>query len=154
MKNRFKFSPSVALSPASFLSCLLTVLFFSMMQPDANAQSSTLPSQSQQTPPARAMYYVPNGPFVSVEVAKERLIDAMKLLKTTMSQHTEGTGPYNAALRTLKYYSYILENLEAGKGVADSIVEGIGAIHNSINDGVTPEEIMIEKNAAISLLRP
>jgi hypothetical protein len=100
------------------------------------------------------MYNVPAGPFCTVQTAEARLLDALKSLKANLAQQTEGTAPYNATLRTYNYYNSILANLQAGKGVADSIVAGLEAINNTLQGGVTPEQAVAEKNAAINLLRP
>jgi hypothetical protein len=42
----------------------------------------------------------------------------------------------------------------AGKTVEESIVAGIEYINNTISGGITPEQALAEKNAAITLLRP
>ena len=154
MKKSFSLFKGAAFSKPGFLPFLMTFLLFAAMQVDMKAQSSTISGVPASAPPSRTMYNVPAGPFTSVPTAMQRLTDAIKSLKANMATQTEGTAPYNANLRTYTYYSAILANLEAGKGVADSIVAGLEAINNSIQNGVTPEEAVAEKNAAINLLRP
>jgi hypothetical protein len=60
-----------------------------------------------------------------------------------------------AAYRRLVYYNEILRNLNAGKGVAESITVSLKVILSNTNPPVlaTPEEAVVEKSAAISLLR-
>jgi hypothetical protein len=154
MKKSFSLFKGAALSKPGFLPFLMTFLLFAAMQVDMKAQSSTTSGVPTSTPPARSMYNVPAGPFTTVPTAEARLLDAMKSLKATLAQQTEGTAPYNATLRTFNYYNSIYANLQAGKSVADSIVAGLEAINNSLQGGVTPEEAVAEKNAAINLLRP
>jgi hypothetical protein len=156
MKKSFSLFKGAAFNKLGFLPFLMTFLFFAAMQVDMKAQSSsTTIGGSQQNPPAaKTMYQLPAGPFTTVEIAKIRLQNSMKALKDVMAIHAEGTAPYNSALRTYTYHSGIYANLEAGKGVAESIVGGLEYINNSLQGGVTPEEAVAEKNAAINMLRP
>lgn len=137
-----------------FLPILLTFLFFAAMQIDLKAQSTTLPGATQNAPAARTITMVPTGQFVTVNVAIERLKLQVNNLKNQLSQLAEGSNAYNNALRRYQYFSHIIENLEAGKGVAESIQLGLGAIYNSLNGGASPDQAATEKNAAILLLRP
>lgn len=140
-----------------FLPFLLAFVFVAAMQLDMNAQSNvTYQTTGASNSPAsyKNLYDLPAGPFVSVEIAKERLMDAMKTLKVTMSQYAEGTGPYETAYTRYKYYSMIHGYLEAGKAVPNSISEGLEAINNGLTTALTPEQASAERNAAINLLRP
>ena len=141
-------------SKMGFLPFLLTFLFFAAMQVDMKAQTTTLPSPGQIQPPARVMYQIPSGTFVSVAVAKDRLLTAMTNLKHQLGQYAEGTAPWDAAYLRYTYYSYIYGYLEQGKSVPESITLGIGNINSDLALGVTPEQSVAEKNAAIALLRP
>lgn len=155
MKKSFLLFRGTALLRMGFLPLLLTFLLVGISQADMKAQNTTVATGlPQHGPAARTMYNVPNGPFVTPQVAIERLKAAMVQLKNHMALHAEGTGPYEASYRRYRYYVAILENLEAGKGVADSIVAGLEAINNNLVTGVLPEEAVIEKNAGITLLRP
>lgn len=154
MKKSFSLFKEAAFSKLGFLPILMTFLVFAAMQTDLKAQSSTLPSQGQIYPPARAMYVLPTGPFVAPAVAMDRLQGAMKLLKEQMVQLNEGSALYNAALLRHTFYGHIHTSIEDGKGVPESIVVGVGLINSDVSNPLTPEESMAEKNAAINLLRP
>jgi hypothetical protein len=156
MKKSFSLFKGVAFNKSGFLPFLMTFLFFAAMQVDMKAQnSSTLPSQSQSQnePAVRTMYKLPAGPFVSVELAKERLYDAMKALRAQMAQAGQGTASYDAAYLRMTYFGHIKSYLESGKGVAQSIVDGLALISNDLHFGVSPEQAVAEKNAAINLLK-
>jgi hypothetical protein len=153
MKKSFSFFKGAAFNKLGFLPFLMTFLFFAAMQVDMKAQTNvTNASQSSQS--VRSLYTVPTGSFVSPQVAQERILNAMKALKDQLAQYAEGTAPYEAAFLTYKYYSYIQANLEAGKGVADSIQAADSMITADLSIQVTPEEALVERNAAINLLRP
>ena len=141
-------------SKMGFLPFLLTFLFFAAMQVDMKAQNSSFTGAGAIQPPARAMYQIPSGTFVSVAVAKDRLLTAMTNLKHQLEQYAPGTAPWDAAYLRYTYYSYIYGYIEQGKGVAESITLGIGNINSSLSLNVTPEQSIAEKNAAIALLRP
>ena len=141
-------------SKTGFLPFLLTFLFFAALQVDMKAQTTTLPTPGQIQPPARVMYQLPAGPFVSVPVALDRLMAAVTNLKHQLEQYAEGTAPYEAAYLRYTYYSHIMTLLNSGKGVSESIVEAVGIISSDLSLGATPEQIITEKNAAINLLRP
>ena len=153
MKKSFSLFKGAAFNKLGFLPFLMTFLFFAAMQVDMKAQaSSTLPSSSS-THAARVMFTPPSGPFVTVPVAQDRLITAMKLLKDQLANLTEGTAPFKAAHVRVTYYSYINANLEAGKGVSESIVAGLAMVYSDLKFGMTPDEAVAEKNAAINLLK-
>lgn len=154
MKKSFSLFKGVALSKPGFLPFLMTFMLFAAMQVDMKAQSTLTAGSPTSLPAARSLYLEPAGPWTTVPTAKTRLFDAIKGLKNNLAQQTEGTAPYNATLRTYTYYSSILANLEAGKGISESIVGGLEAINNSLQPGITPEQAAAEKNAAVSLLRP
>lgn len=141
-------------SKMGFLPIVLTFLFIAALQVDMKAQTTTLPSQGQIEPPARTVYKTPSGPFVTVPVALERLMSALHNLKQSLSQYAEGTAPYEAAYLRYSYYSHIVTLLNSGKGVPESIVEAAGIISTDLALGVTLEQVVVEKNAAINLLRP
>jgi len=155
MKKSFSLFKGGAFTKPGFLPFLMTFLLFAAMQVDMKAQSSNTTTGTQQTPPAaKVLYQIPAGPFTTPEIAKERLLNSMKTLKDVLALHAEGTAPYNSALRTYNYHTGIYANLEAGKTVAESIVAGLEYINNSLTGGVTPEQGMAEKNAAVTMLRP
>ncbi len=141
-------------SKMGFLPFLLTFLFFASMQVDMKAQSSTLPSGNQIHPPARVIFKLPTGAFVSIETAKDRLLVAMTALKGQLAQYAEGTAPYDAAYLRYIYYTYILTNLNDGKSVPESIQHGAGMLSSDLSLGATPEQVVVERTAAIALLRP
>jgi hypothetical protein len=136
-----------------FLSFLLTFLFFAGMQTDMKAQIQ--PQHPVTGNSVKALDQIPPGTFVAVPVAKERLTNAIFGLKSQLSQFAEGTAPYQAAYRRYVYYSEILKNINGGKGVAESITVSLKVILANTTPPVlaTPEEAVVEKNAAISLLR-
>ena len=156
MKKSFSLFKGVSFTKPGLLPFLMTFLLFAALQVDMKAQTSntTQGGPPQTPPPARVMYQLPTGAFTTVEIAKERLLNSMKTLKDVLALHAEGTAPYNSALRTYTYHSGIYANLEAGKTVPEAIVGGLEYINNSLQGGVTPEEAVAEKNAAITLLRP
>ena len=137
-----------------FLSFLLTFLFVAGMQLDMKAQnSSTLPNSLTGVPPQRVLYEVPKGNFVSVQTAIERLQNAIAGLKGQLAQFAEGTAPYDAALLRYTYFTEILTNLNNGRTVAESISISVGRITAVLPNPASPEVALVEKNAAISLLR-
>lgn len=151
---------SITLLKGSFLkrgvlSLLLGFLFVAAAQTDVNAQNSAFSAeQNAQQPPARELGLLPKGNFVSVEVAKTRLYDAMKLLRNQLATLQSGTGVYNDTFRRYSYYSGIHTNLNAGKSVPQSIVDGLMSIRNVMPVLATPEQALAEKNVAVNLLRP
>jgi hypothetical protein len=157
MKKAFSIFKGVAAKSIGLLPFVLAFVFVTAMTTDMNAQS-TVTYQSQGNPgsPAnwKSLYDEPTGLFVSTEVAKERLLDAMKTLKLTLEQYAEGTGPYVTALRKLNYYSLIYANLEDGKTVQASISDALAALNNAVATALAPEDALAEKNGAITLLRP
>lgn len=136
-----------------FLSFLLTFLFFAGMQSDMKAQIQ--PQNPTTGNSVRSLQQIPTGSFVSAPIAKDRLGSAILGLKNQLSQFAEGSAPYQAAYRRLVYYNEILKNINAGKGVAESITVSLNVIlaNTSLPVLATPEEAVVEKNAAISLLR-
>jgi hypothetical protein len=136
-----------------FLSFLLTFLFFAGVQTDMKAQIQ--PQHPVTGNSVKALEQIPPGAFVAVPIAKDRLGNAILGLKNQLPQFAEGSAPYMAAYRRLVYYNEILRNLNAGKGVAESITVSLKVILSNTNPPVlaTPEEAVVEKSAAISLLR-
>ena len=154
MKKSFSFFKRAAFNKLGFLSFLMTFLFIAGMQVDMKAQTHyTNPAQNATTPP-RDLYTLPSGSFVNSQVAQDRLLNAMKLLKDQLAQYAEGSAPYDAAFLRFKYYGYIKTNLEDGKGVAEPIQAAVNMITADVSIHVTPQQALVEKNAAISLLRP
>jgi len=157
MKKSFSFFKGAAFNKLGFLPFLMTFLFFAGMQVDMKAQvqhtNAVNPSQAGLNP-AREMYLLPTGAFVNSAVAQDRLLNAMKALKDQLAQYAEGTAPYDAAFLRYSYYQYIMYNLEAGKGVPESIVAGITMLTHDLKHNVTPQQAVVEKNAATALLRP
>jgi len=152
MKKSFSFFKGAAFNKLGFLPFLMTFLFFAGMQIDMKAQTD-VPNGGQYTQSVKSLYSLPTGSFVIPQVAEDRLLNAMKTLKDQLAQQVEGTAPYNATFLRYKNYSYIKTNLEAGKGVPESIQEAVGMISSDVSLQVTPTQALAEKNAAISLLR-
>ena len=156
MKKSFSFFKGAAFNKLGFLPFLMTFLFFAGMQVDMKAQvqhtNAVNPSQAGLNP-AREMYLLPAGAFVNSVTAQDRLLNAMKALKDQLAQYAEGTAPYEAAFLRYSYYKLILVNLEGGKGVSESIVGGLQMLNSSVGIHVTPQQSVVEKNAAIALLR-
>jgi hypothetical protein len=157
MKKAFSIFKGVAAKSIGLLPFVLAFVFVTAMTTDTNAQS-TITYQAQSNPGSPAnwknLYDEPTGLFVSSEIAKERLLDAMKTLKLTLEQYAEGTGPYVTALQKLNYYSLIYANLEDGKTVQASIADALSTMNNAITTALDPEDALAEKNGAINLLRP
>jgi hypothetical protein len=157
MKKAFSIFKAVGAKSIGLLPFVLAFVFVTAMTTDTNAQS-TVTYQTQGNPgsPAswKSLYDEPSGLFVSSDVAKERLLDAMKTLKVTLEQYAEGTGPYETALQKLNYYNLIYANLEAGKTVQTSISEALATMNNTVATALDPEDALAEKNGAINLLRP
>ena len=145
MKNSNFLFGRPAFYKMGFLSFLLTFLFVAWMQTDAKAQTN------------KALYDTPTGNFVTVPVAKERLENALTLLKNQLQPGNQGTQQYNDAYRRYTYFGQIVVNLDEGKGVAASIVASINKIiFSSVETQAaysTPAQALVEKNAAINLLR-
>lgn len=156
MKKAFSNFKGAAAKSIGLLPFVLAFVFVTAMTTDMNAQSTvTYQTQTPGGQPSwKNLYEEPTGLFVSTEVAKTRLVDAMKVLKVTLSQYAEGTGPYETALKRLKYYNMIHENLEAGKTVQASISDALAMMNNGVTTALSPEDASAEKNAAINLLRP
>lgn len=142
-------------SKMGFLPFLLTFLFFAALQVDMKAQSTTLPTPGQIMPPARTLQQLPAGPFVTVPVALDRLLAALNNLKQQLEQYAPGSAPYDAAFRRYTYYNAIYVNLNHGAGVAEAIVKALSSLQAATASPflATPEEAIVEKNAAIALLR-
>lgn len=157
MKKSFSFFKGAAFNKLGFLPFLMTFLFFAGMQVDMKAQvqktNAINPAQSGMNP-QREMYQLPSGSFVNSTEAQDRLLNAMKALKDQLAQYAEGTAPYDAAYLRYTYYRYILINLEGGKGVAESIVDGMKMLNSDLAFHITASQSVVEKNAAIALLRP
>ncbi len=155
MKKSFSFFKGAAFSKLGFLPFLMTFLFLAGMQVDVKAQAHlTYATQTNQNlDPEREIRVLPKGPFVTVPVAQDRLLNAMKTLKDALAQNVEGTAPYEAAFLRFTYYSYIKTNLEAGKAVDASILEASGMLTSNIALPVTPQQAVTERNAAINLLK-
>jgi len=137
------------------LSVLLTLLFLAVSQVNMSAQSTTTVgsgSMPANAPAVRVIYSLPAGPFVTTQVAMERLLEAMKAQKAIMGQNSPNSPAYISAERRYRYFGAILENLEAGKGVAQAIVDAVGAINAQVSGAASPEEVLVERNAAINLL--
>ncbi len=155
MKKSFSLFKGTAFNKLGFLPFIMTFLLFAAMQVDMKAQQTTSTiNPATPIPAQRAMFQLPSGAFVSSVIAQDRLANAMKLLKDQLAIHAEGTAPYDAALVRFTYYSYIKTNLEAGKGVAESIVAGLAMVYTDLKFNMTPEAAVVEKSAAINLLRP
>jgi hypothetical protein len=155
MKKSFSFFKGAAFSKLGFLPFLMTFLFLAGMQVDMKAQqqqTNAIPT-NQNMNPVREMSILPKGPFVTVPVAQDRLLTAMKALKDQLAQNAEGTAPYDAAFLRFTYYSYISINLEAGKAVDVSILEATGMLTSNLALPVTPQQAVTERNAAINLLK-
>ena len=141
-------------SKKGVLPFLLTFLFFAIMQFDMTGQTFHN-GNSQAQPPSKVMFQMPTGNFVSVPVAQDRLLAAMTALKHQLTQFAEGTAPYDAAYRRYIYYNEIYVNLEHGVSVAEAIVKSLSRILVAADPPflATPEEAIVEKNAATTLLR-
>jgi len=157
MKKSFSFFKGAAFNKLGFLPLLMTFLFFAGMQVDMKAQTqytnAVNPNQAG-LDPAGVMNMLPTGPFVSSGVAQDRLLNAMKALKDQLAQYAEGTAPYDAAYLRYTYYRYIVYNLEGGKGVPESIVAATQMLNSDVSFHITPSQAVVERNAAINLLRP
>lgn len=143
-------------SKMGFLSFLLTFMFFAGMQTNMMAQQqktngSTNSSVSVPNP-QKMLFQVPQGNFVSVAVAQDRLLNAITALKGQLAQYAQGTAPYDAAFMRYTYYTEILTNLGYGKSVAESISISVGRLVGVVSNPATPQQALTEKNAAISLL--
>ena len=137
-----------------FLSFLLTFLFFAGTQADMKAQIYVTDPTPPGVPAQKTLNLIPVGTFVTVEVAKIRLGDALLALKQQLGQFAPGSAQYENAYRRYAYYSEILSNLNDGKTVAESISISIGRLTVSEYPPAlaTPEQALAEKNAAINLL--
>jgi len=155
MKKSFSIFKGAAFSKLGYLPFLLTFLFFAAMQVDMKAQQTTAhltvpPNNSS----PKTLFTVPTGAFVSVSVAQDRLLNAMKSLKASLAQYAEGTAPYDAAFLRLSYYQNITIVLNSGKSVAESITDGLSMLYTDLRFSMTNDQALTEKNAAIALLRP
>jgi hypothetical protein len=139
------------------LSVLLTILFMAAAQIDGRAQvnSSTVAAGMPANAPAsRVIYTVPSGPFVTSGVAADRLLDAAKAQRVIMDNNQPGSPAYISAERRVRYFMAIIDNLNSGKDVGQAIVDAVGALNAVASGAATPEEVLVERNAAINLLRP
>lgn len=153
MKKFLVFSKEGGYNKPGFLPFLITFLFVAALQMDMKAQTTTAIPANVPVSAERAMYTLPAGPFVGVPAAQDRLQNAMKNLKDQMANMAEGTAPYEAAYLRLTYYNYINTNIDGGKGVAQSIVDGLAMLNSDMHFNITPQQSMTEKNAAITLLK-
>jgi hypothetical protein len=139
------------------LSVLLTILFMAAAQIDGRAQvsSSTIGSGTPANAPAsRVIYTVPSGPFVPKDVAIERLFNAVKAQRVIMDSNNPASPAYISAERRARYFMAIIDNLNSGKEVPQSIVDAVGVLNAHVSGAATPDEVLVERNAAINLLRP
>ena len=146
----FKRLPSFKMG---FLPILLTFLFFAALQIDMKAQNSNLTTAGQTIPPARVLHQVPAGPFVTVNVAKDRLLSAITNLKGRLEQYAPGTAPYDAAFLRYTNYTKILELINSGKTVGEAISEAARYLTTDGALAVTQEVALVERNAAVTLLK-
>jgi len=153
MKKFSVLSKEGGFNKPGFLPFLITFLFVAALQLDMKAQTTTAIPANAPVSAERQMYTVPAGPFVPVSSAQDRLLNAMKALKDQMANMAEGTAPFDAAYLRLTYYSDIKVNLDGGKGVAQSIVDGLAMINSDLHFNLTPQQSLTEKNAAIALLK-
>jgi|SRR5687767_5636556 len=156
MKKSNLLFEGLPLSKKGFLPFLLTFLFFAALQLDMKGQTTYISGNPPAQPPAKVMFQVPSGNFVSVAVAQDRLRAAITGLKGQLAQYAEGTAPYQAAYLRYVYYSQILENLNHGATVPEAITRALSKILAGTEGPAlaTPEQAIAEKNAAIQLLRP
>lgn len=149
---------SITLLKESFLKrgilSLLLGLLFVAFATDMNAQNSAFSAeQNGPQPPMRELSSEPKGNFVTVDLAKTRLEDAVKAIKGQLATTQEGTILYNELFRRYHYYKGIHANLLDGKSVPTSIKDGLMSIRSVTPALATPEQALVERTAAINLLR-
>ena len=105
-----------------------------------------------QTTTNQDIYSQPTGNFVSGAVAKSRLEVRIVTLKTQLQQFTEGTPSYQAVFAQYFFYKTILESVEAGKTIPQSIVDGLHAASRD-DMGLQKNTVLTYRIEAINLLK-
>jgi len=95
---------------------------------------------------------VPNGPYVSVQTAIDRLETQCKILKGQLEVLDPATSTYRTVEAKYDYYSTILQALYDGKTVKESLVTGLTALLNDRYNVFTKQEKDQIKQESISLL--
>ena len=95
-------------------------------------------------------YAIPQGNFVTNQVAIDKLLAEMVSLKSTMMGLglNQGDPVFDATLVMYQYYSAIKEEIESGKSVAESIVVGLAKVRLNMSSA----QLTDMKNTAIALL--
>lgn len=141
-------------SERGLLFILLTLVFLAVAQTAGAQQQKTVwTGMPANAPASRVVVTVPTGPFVSSELAKSRLEVALKDLKQIMAQNEETSPAYIAAYRRYLYYTELYRQIEAGKAVPNAIADSALLLTSDLH-GFSAEEALVERNAAINLLRP
>jgi hypothetical protein len=140
------------------LTFVMTVVFAGILTTEMAAQSSFTANGTNppaNTPAVRAIQMIPQGQFVIPAVAIDRLKAAIVEYKNVMTQQSPGSPAYESAFRMYKYYMGILEMLEAGKGVPDSIQLGLSAVYSDedLKNSAKAQAAVADRSLAINLLK-
>lgn len=98
-------------------------------------------------------YYVPIGPYVSADVAKERMeaqLDGIKVLFETMNPASQ---EYRNLQAMFDFYSMILRKLNEGKTVQNSIQESLDVLVSDAHSTLPKSKRFEFKQNAINILK-
>jgi len=130
---------------------LLRIALFGFLLAGLSIFSSTGQFNAQTTT-HQDLYSLPTGTFVAPPDAKQRLDVKIVNLKTQLLGLTEGTAAYQAVWAQYIYYSTILESVNDGKTVQQSIVDGLRAV--SVDAYALPRTTILQyRTEAINLLK-
>ncbi|MBI5914975.1 MAG: hypothetical protein HY842_06330 [Bacteroidetes bacterium] len=139
---------------AFWAAALLLVLGVVSVQAQASLTTvATVPGVSNPPTSSSGVYAIPQGTFVSTNVAQTRLDDALLALKDQMTTLQQGDPVFNALLVKYRYFGRIQESLKAGANTANAIAVGLWMFLESMEFYyVTPAVQEQLKQEAIALL--
>jgi hypothetical protein len=132
-------------------SILLRIALFGFLLAGMSAFSSVGQLKAQNTV-NQDIYSLPTGTFASSGVAKIRLESKIVELKTQLTGLTQGTSQYQAVWGEYSYYNTILNSVNAGKTVPQSIVDGLQAVSTD-EFGLSRYTLLQYRTDAVNLLK-
>ncbi|HZV68536.1 MAG TPA: hypothetical protein VFG10_03300 [Saprospiraceae bacterium] len=100
------------------------------------------------------MFSVPSGPYVTPAVAKTRVEAKGMELKNNYSILTHGSQAYNDNVIKHAFYSIILDKLNEGKTVKESLETGLKYFGTDAASTFTRQNMSATRLEAINLLKP
>ena len=98
------------------------------------------------------IYSLPTGNFVDHGTAEARLETRLVILKTQLQNLIEGTLAYQALYAQISFYDTILQSVQEGKPVPQSIVDGLRSAARD-EFGLSKSTLLTYRLEAINLLK-